>query len=349
MTRTGAPTRPSSARPVIPIPIGHLVPNPYQPRFNIDEEDLIPLVESIRRYGFLGHIEVRRDPVRPDGPYQIVFGHRRVEAAKRAGLATVPAVVADRTDEQMRRITFIENVARKGLSYWEEAVYLGAMKRELGLSVRQLAEALGVSRTYVQERLDLLKLPPGPLREAAENDEISFSVAWFLLQMPPEEQDQLLAQVRAGAINVSDLRMLRRARARRQAELAARAEEDPAPVPDVTPPTVRLSWVEPPSPLADAAMQAQAARATVPVAEEPSPAPEPTPKTRETRVVIERTLLPRLSPREYAVEVIKQLEANAYHLRLKLEKAAFEELTEEERLRLEQAKAEMLEVLDLLP
>jgi ParB/RepB/Spo0J family partition protein len=379
------PVAPSAGtiRKVAPVPVGHLTANPFQPRLAIDDGDLAPLVESIRRYGFMGHIEVRHDPTDRGRPLQIVFGHRRVEAAKRAGLATVPAAIVERSDDQMRRITFVENAARKNLSYWEEALFLGTMKRELGLSVRQIAEALGTSRSYVQERLDLLKLPDGPLREAAERDEVGFSIAWFLTQMPAEERDELFAQVRRGALNVSDLRMIRRAHVRHRAQLERRdeAEDERPPLPAHAP--ARLRWVEPPSTLGDVATRAIGERCVANAADGASLARHPTytegpaagpspvssvlpaveqtePASSLTRgdgqasstmshVFFDRTLIARNTGHDYAIETVKQLEANAYHLRLKLARADFSGLDRELKRRLKRAKTELREVLAELP
>jgi ParB/RepB/Spo0J family partition protein len=391
--------RPSGARQLTSVPIGHLVPNPFQSRIVLDDEDLAALAESIRRYGFMGHIEVRHDPVDRTRPLQIVFGHRRVEAAKRAGLATVPVAIIERSDEQTRRITFVENAARRGLSYWEEAVFLGTMKRELNLTVRQIADELGISRSYVQERLDLLKIPNGPLRDAAQKDEIGFSTAWYLMQMPADARDELLDQVRAGTLNVNGLRMLRRAHARRQEQL----EHDSDPGGDETTPKVpsyapaRLGWTEPPSPFTDAANRAATARPSIPTVSTSRPQPGtspprpdgsrrsdadvrsmPTPLSEGTLwyvertdadrpaptvpvapiavtapvpspIVFDRTMIRQRSGHDFAVLAIEQIEANAHHLRLKLERADFALLSADEHARLGQAKTELAGILASLP
>ena len=378
----------ASDRRIRSYPIGHLAPNPFQPRFLFDDDALAQLAGSIRSYGFMGHIEVRHDPIKPDGPLQIVFGHRRVEAAKLGGLATVPAVLVERTDDQMRCITFVENAARKSLSYWEEAVFLGTMKRELKLTVRQIADALGVGRSYVQERLDLLKLPEGPLRDAAQRHDVGFSTAWLLTQMPEEERDELFAGVQAGELNVTDLRLIRQAEARRRSELERRVDDDQRPgepsVPVVSiprPQPVRMRWVEPPTPFTDTALQAArgdhpkpepapwfrpnvsviAAIAEPIVPAEPRHSPvstslrdTPRPATSEQtipaqRIFFDSTLIKRHTGRDYALEAIKQLDANAYHLRLKIDKADFAMLSDDEREHLKRATSELQQVLALLP
>lgn len=396
------------ARKVTPMPVGYLVANPFQPRLIIDQVELQPLIDSIQRYGFMGHIEARHDPVDQTRPLQIVFGHRRVEAAKQAGLKTVPVAITERSDDQMRQITFVENAARKALTYWEEALFLGTMKRELGLSVRQIAEALSLSRTYVQERLDFLKLQEGPLRTAVERDEIGFSVARFLMQMPEADREDLLARVRHGDLNVTDLRMLRHLQIDRQrqhepqqgqgTDSTTAAEPTPTAVADSGRLDLRDGQVCAEREIPEEAVKSESdfirlredklnvtALFASPVNSssviirsdlensvyqfdqahllgsevkndemvdeiENRDVSSISAETDERRgVFFDRTIIPRRTGEDYAVQVVSQLEANLFHLQQKMAKADFSALNADMSDRLLRAKIALSEALALLP
>lgn len=338
------------------VALAHLVPNPYQPRFTVDDSEMDSLVASIKEHGFFGHVEVRPDPDDPARPLQIVYGHRRVEAAKRAGLSTIPAAVVERTDDQMRRLTFVENAARKNLSYWEEAVFVAEMKRELDMSVRQVAAALGKSKSWVQERLDIVNLPEGALRDAAQRDEITFSAAWLLVQMAPEEQDRLLEAVKSGTINVSDLRTLRRT----LNERAAYAELDDLEndLANGTGRGPRIRWVEPldldaPSgkiidvPLTSTPARSgqQGATATV---ERPGRTDPDTVRLGEIAELLKQEDVRQSPPRRFALAAIHRLESEARALETTIRRADFDLLDDQERAMLRRAKAHLQEILALV-
>lgn len=200
------------------VPIERLETNPWWPRLEIDTGTLRPLIQAIERYGFVGHVEARRDPDDPDGKLQIVFGHRRVKAAQLAGLAAIPVQVVERSEAEMREMAFLENHTQQKLSYWDEGVFFARMRDEAGYSVRGMAELLGLSRGYVQNRLDVLQLPEGSaLREAARASAIDMTTALTLLNlsrvMGPDEIAELVANAEKGEFTAVHLRRIREARA----------------------------------------------------------------------------------------------------------------------------------------
>jgi ParB family chromosome partitioning protein len=195
-----------------PVPIIRLEPNPFQPRLAIDPHALEPLTASIAEFGFMGHVEARPHPGDATR-LQIVFGHRRVRAAELAGLSTVPVAVVPRTEDEMRRASYIENVTQEPLTYWEEGQYFRRMQDELFLSIAELGALCGKSKGYVQNRLDVLRLPEGSaLREAAQGDEVTMTAALALLGMDRPEQEALFDRLQAGEITSDDLKALRKAR-----------------------------------------------------------------------------------------------------------------------------------------
>ena len=214
-----------------PMLIDALNENPWQPRLSIAPNELEDLKKSIQDFGFIGYIPVRRgDPDDPTSPLEIVYGHRRVLAARLLGMDTVPIMLCQLDDSAMMRLAFVENSTQKKMTYWEEALHFKEMRDQLGLTVRKLAEMLGLSRNYVHSRLTLLNLPSGsPLRIAAERNDIAMANALVFTNLAKSlddaQLDRLLADLRKGEISLDDLQALDRALVKAH-ELDAEALDD---------------------------------------------------------------------------------------------------------------------------
>ena len=206
---TGAIAPPLKSEKIEPIPISYLDPNPFQIRA-IDVANLGGLIRSIERYGFIGHLEARYNPYNPSGRKQLVYGHRRLRAAELAGLTKVPVKTVDYSDAQMRELAYIENGTVEPLSYWDEAQHFKALQ-DAGLSMQKIAETIGKSKGYVQGRLDVLRLPDGPLRDAAKTGQVEMTICNILLTMDEADRDHLFEEVKAGRLTASDLRAIRSA------------------------------------------------------------------------------------------------------------------------------------------
>ena len=147
-----------------------------QPRVNFNDEQLRELADSIRTYGVLTPILVR--PGKLPNRYALIAGERRVRAAKMAGLATIPAMVThdhDETGERTLAIQLVENLQRADLTPIERAHAISALKETHNLSIREVAERLGVSKSMVQRSLEILELPDdllNALREGASESKI---------------------------------------------------------------------------------------------------------------------------------------------------------------------------------
>jgi ParB family transcriptional regulator, chromosome partitioning protein len=126
---------PVDDRLVHSLPTTSIRPSQRNPRQRIDVDEL---VESLRAYGLLQPIVVRR---RGAG-YELIAGHRRYEAARRLGWSEIAAVVRDETDEHAYILTLVENLQREDLEPKEEAAALEVLVRERGWSTRQVGEAI---------------------------------------------------------------------------------------------------------------------------------------------------------------------------------------------------------------
>jgi ParB family chromosome partitioning protein len=148
----GGPAEPAARDQVALVDIR---PNPEQPRRHFDEAALQTLVESIRKRGLLQPLVVRRVA---DG-YELIAGERRLRAAERAGLQTVPVMLREANSEERLELALIENLQRENLSPLEEAEAFRSLIDAHGLSQDDVARAVGRSRPAVANALRLLALP----------------------------------------------------------------------------------------------------------------------------------------------------------------------------------------------
>lgn len=140
---------------LLEVPVGAVAPNPRQPRTSFEDETLEALAVSIQEVGILQPIVVRR----VGQGFELIAGERRLRAAKRAGLATIPAVVRESDDTESLREALIENIHREDLNPVELAEAFRELLEELGLKQETLAERLGVSRSHIANTIRLLQLP----------------------------------------------------------------------------------------------------------------------------------------------------------------------------------------------
>jgi ParB family chromosome partitioning protein len=169
--------------------VSAIQPSKRNPRQHMD--NIAELADSLREHGLLQPVVVRR---RGTG-YELIAGHRRLEAARLLGWCEIAAVVRDETDEQAYILTLVENLQREDLSPKEEASALEVLVRERGWTTRQVGEAIKRSPMYVSRRLrvfdddEVLK----PLVLRADNP-LSVSTAEELLREPDASARRELAQ-----------------------------------------------------------------------------------------------------------------------------------------------------------
>lgn len=173
----------TSKKDIKDINIDELRSNPYQPRLVFDEEKLEELSDSIKEYGIIQPIIVKRSIK----GYEIIAGERRVIAAKKAGLKSVPAIVRDLTDEEMLELSTLENIQRENLNVIEEAYAYKKMLDMLELTQEQLSKKIGKSRSHITNILGLLNLPKRTQDLVLEN-KLSMGHARTLSKLSNEEE-----------------------------------------------------------------------------------------------------------------------------------------------------------------
>ncbi len=140
---------------VIEVPVDRIARNPHQPRARFDDEELAELAASIVEHGVIQPVVVRTSP---DGGYELIAGERRVRAARQAGLASVPAVVRDSSDEGVLELALVENIQRADLNAIEEAAAYRELIDRFGLTHEEVAQRVGKSRVAISNALRLLDL-----------------------------------------------------------------------------------------------------------------------------------------------------------------------------------------------
>lgn len=196
---SGAITDDGDAPRLEELPIMAIEPNPNQPRVHFDEEALAELAASIAEIGVLQPVLVR--PI-GDGRYQLVAGERRWRAARRAGLAVVPAVVRSTDDLGSVERALVENLHRQDLTALEEAAAYQQLLEDFSLTHEQVATRVGKSRSAITNTLRLLTLPPG-IQHLLADGRLSAGHAKALLGTPDRAfQEQLAARASAEAWTV---------------------------------------------------------------------------------------------------------------------------------------------------
>ncbi len=179
----------SSKEKVIQARIDHLQPNPYQPRQSFPEEKIGELTQSIKTYGLLHPIIVRR----AGRAYQIVAGERRVIACRNLGWKTIPAIVKELSDSAVAAMALIENLQRENLGYLDEAAGYARLIQTFNLTQEVLAQRLGKSQSTIANKMRLLKLPE-EVKDLLVKEQLSERHARALLRLNSAEQQKKMVQ-----------------------------------------------------------------------------------------------------------------------------------------------------------
>ncbi len=170
------------------IPIITISPNPNQPRKFFDNQALEELATSIKEYGVLQPITVRK--IRCG--YELVSGERRLKASRLAGLETIPAIIINADPDKSAILALLENLQREDLSFFEIAEGYQRLIREQGMTQEDIAQKLGKSQSTVANKIRLLRLSP-IVRKIIRDYSLSERHARALLNL---DQDKQLAAVK---------------------------------------------------------------------------------------------------------------------------------------------------------
>jgi ParB family chromosome partitioning protein len=184
------------------IPLGQIERNPFQTRTRFDEAQLTELTQSIAASGVVQPIVVR--PLSsPNGEvrYQLITGERRWLASRKAGKATIPAIVRQASDEQTLEMTIVENLQRADLNPMEQARAYQRLSQDFKMTQEQMATRTGKERASVANFLRLLRLPE-PIQHKVESGDLSFGHARTLLALDSAESITAAAQ-KVMALNLS--------------------------------------------------------------------------------------------------------------------------------------------------
>ena len=168
--------------------------NPFQTRTNFDDAKLAELAASIRASGVIQPIVVRHGVrFQQDGRYMLITGERRLLASRKAGKATIPAILREVSNLQAMEMTIVENLQRTDLNPMEQAHAYQRLSHDFHMTQEQMAERTGKDRASVSNFLRLLKLPES-IQKHVEAGELSFGHARALLALESEEAILAAAQ-----------------------------------------------------------------------------------------------------------------------------------------------------------
>jgi ParB family chromosome partitioning protein len=213
---------------VTQLPMSAIGRNPRQPRTRLDPTELEELANSIREHGVIQPLIVAQSAY--PGQYTLITGERRLEAARLAGLPTVPALIREATDQQLLELALVENIQRSDLGPLETAHAYKHLAEDFGLSHEEIAAKVGKKRVTVTNTLRLLKLP-ARLLDALASGQITEGHARALLALPnPQAQTAAFATVINKSLNVRQteelVRRLLGQKETRPAKPARQAESD---------------------------------------------------------------------------------------------------------------------------
>ena len=206
----------------VTVKISSIIANEKQPRKNFNEEELAQLTESVKQYGVLQPLLVKKEGEK----YRIIAGERRYRAAKEAGLKEIPVVVRDYTSQQAAEVSIIENVQRADLNPMEEAMAYQMLIDDYGLKQEEIAGKVSKNRTTITNALRLLRLSE-KVRLMVAQGSLSAGHARTLVPVEDEETQYALAnEVVEKQLSVRETEKLVKQAGRKKPERKSKVEPD---------------------------------------------------------------------------------------------------------------------------
>jgi len=183
----------SESNAIVELPLDKIIPNKNQPRNRFNEESLAELAESIKEFGVIQPIVVRR--LDGEEKYEIVTGERRCRAIKKIGINTIPSIVVkDVDDRSSLEMALIENIHRDDLRPMEKAYTFKQLIDEFKITHEQLSKRIGKSRVSITNSLRLLSLPP-EVQKLIDEEKISEGHARSILAIEGKEERVKIANL----------------------------------------------------------------------------------------------------------------------------------------------------------
>jgi len=195
------------------VEVEKVVPNPFQPRREFDQNKLQELAESIRMYGVLQPLTVTRNEVQRDNgtfytEYELIAGERRLRASRLAGVAQVPVIIreGEQSEQEKLELAIIENLQREDLNAIDRALAFQQLAEQFKLNHAEVARKVGRSREYVANSIRLLQLPEH-IRGALQRGELGEGHARTLLMLTdrPAEQDTIFREILLKKMSVREV------------------------------------------------------------------------------------------------------------------------------------------------
>jgi ParB family chromosome partitioning protein len=181
------------------IPLEFIVPNTYQPRKIFNDNTIEELAQSIRTYGIIQPLSVRKVK---ENMFELVAGERRFRAAKKLGLVEIPVIILDITDKQSAAIALLENIQREDLGFLEEAEAYRDLLDEHNFTQKELADKIGKNQSTIANKIRLLKLDK-EIRNMVLENKLSERHTRSLLKLPSKDiQIKVLDKVIKESLNV---------------------------------------------------------------------------------------------------------------------------------------------------
>ncbi len=205
------------------IKIEEIEPSLNQPRKKFDNDKLEELAKSIKKYGIVQPIIVKRD----NECYRIVAGERRWRAAKKADLKTIPAIIKDLSEQEMMEVTLIENLQREDLNPIEEAEAYEILIKEYKITQEELSDAVGKSRSAIANALRLLTLDDEIKRSIMDGKITSGHARAILGLKDMEAQKKIVKEIIENDYSVRDTEKLIKEIREQKVKTRRLTEEDP--------------------------------------------------------------------------------------------------------------------------
>lgn len=204
VTRSKNATQNKTATQIASIEISQIMPNPNQPRKSFSEPAILKLADSIRQFGIIQPLTVRK----LGHVYELVAGERRLRAAKELGWKHVPCIITDIAEEKSAEISIIENLIREDLNIFEQAMAIEALIDTYSLTQEQIAEKLSASQSYIANKLRLLRFSQEE-REIILANQLTERHARALLRISDQNVRQsFLAKIIRTQLNVTSTEVL---------------------------------------------------------------------------------------------------------------------------------------------